>query len=68
MLVGKPSRKSSLGVDEITILKFITKDVRDEGVDWFQLAQDGIKWWSFVNTMMNLCVSQNWWLETGTTL
>jgi hypothetical protein len=45
MLVGKSLGKSSLGVDEITILESVTKDVRDEGVDWFQLAEDEIKWW-----------------------
>lgn len=25
-----------------------------EVVDWFELAQDGVTWWVFVNTIMNI--------------
>jgi hypothetical protein len=37
----------------------ITMDLRVvgyEGVEWIHLAQDGFKWWSFVNMIMNLHV------------
>jgi len=29
-------------------------DVGCEGVEWFELAQDRVKWWVFVNTVMNI--------------
>jgi hypothetical protein len=34
-------------------------DFREIGIDranWIQLAQDGVQWWAFVNTVMNLQV------------
>jgi hypothetical protein len=36
-------------------------DLREIGIDganWVQLAQDRVQWWAFVNTVMNLWVSQ----------
>jgi hypothetical protein len=37
----------------------IKRDLRDIGIDgtnWIQLAQDGVQWRAFVNTVMNLRV------------
>jgi hypothetical protein len=27
-----------------------------DGVNWIQLARDRVKWWAFVNTVMNIRV------------
>jgi hypothetical protein len=38
----------------------INMDLRETGTDganWIQLAQDRVRWWAFVNTMMNLRVA-----------
>jgi len=29
-------------------------DLKEYGVDWIHLAQDGVQWWDFMNTVMNL--------------
>jgi hypothetical protein len=31
--------------------------VGSEGIDWIDVAQDRIRWWAFVNTVMNLRVT-----------
>jgi hypothetical protein len=30
------------------------KGIESEGVDWIRLAQDTIRWWATVNTIMKL--------------
>jgi hypothetical protein len=32
------------------------KEIRCEGVDWTQLAQDRVHWWAVVNKILNLPV------------
>jgi hypothetical protein len=32
------------------------KEIGYEDVDWIHLSQDGIQWWVFVNTVINLRV------------
>jgi hypothetical protein len=32
------------------------REVGLNGVNWIQLAQDKVRWWAFVNTIMNLHV------------
>jgi hypothetical protein len=57
--VGKPERKRPLGrprrrwVDNI---KIDMKEIRWDGVDWIDLAQDRDQWRALVYTMMNLWV------------
>jgi hypothetical protein len=34
----------------------IDHNVRCEDVDWIHLAVDGVQWWAFVHTLMNLRV------------
>jgi len=31
----------------------------DGGMDWFNLAHDGERWWALVNAVMNLSFAQN---------
>ena len=57
VLVGKPERKRLLGrlgrrwEDNI---KIDFQDVRCEGMDWIELAQDRNRWQAFINAVMNL--------------
>ena len=44
-----------VGVDGRIMLKLIFK-TWDGGIDWIDLAQDGDRWWVFVNTVMNIRV------------
>jgi hypothetical protein len=32
------------------------KEIVCKGVDWIQLTQDMVQWWTLVNTVMNLQV------------
>jgi hypothetical protein len=55
-----PKRRNhsdDLGVDEITILKWIIREVSVEGVDWINPAQDTDRWRDIVRTVINLPVS-----------
>jgi hypothetical protein len=60
VLVGTPERKSSLGRPgrrwEINI-KMDLREIGIDGANWIQLAQDRVRWWASVNTVMNLGVS-----------
>jgi hypothetical protein len=38
-------------------IKTDLKEIRYEGVDWIQLAQDRVQLWAVVNTVMNFRVS-----------
>jgi hypothetical protein len=56
ILVGKPEGKRPLGrprrkwVDNI---KIDLREIRWDGMDWIDLAQDRDQWWALVNTAMN---------------
>jgi hypothetical protein len=59
VLVGKPEGKRPLGRPGRRWEDYIKLDLRKIGIDganWIQLAQDGVRWRAFVNTVMNLRV------------
>jgi hypothetical protein len=59
VLMGKPEGKRPLGRPRCRREDWIRMNLREIGwgsVDWIQLAQDRNRWWTFVNTMMNLRV------------
>lgn len=59
-LVGKLKEKRPLGSPGLRQENKFNINIRDIGFDkvyWNQMAQDTIKWWSRVNTVMNLCDS-----------
>jgi len=37
-------------------IKMDLKKLRWQGVDWVQLAQDGVQWWAVVNIVMDIKV------------
>jgi hypothetical protein len=39
-----------------TILKWILREIKWDGMDWIELAQDRDQWRALVNTVMNLRV------------
>jgi hypothetical protein len=59
VLVGRPEDKRPLGrprrrwEDKI---KMDLREIRIDGANWIQLAQDRVRWRDFVNTVMNLRV------------
>jgi hypothetical protein len=59
ILVGKPESKRPMGrprcgwVDNI---KMDLIEIRRDGMDWIDLAQDRNRWRALVNTVMNLRV------------
>jgi hypothetical protein len=63
-LVGNPQGKTPLGrprrrwVDNI---KMDLRDIRWDGMDWIELAQDRDQWRALVNTVMNHHVPYNFW-------
>jgi hypothetical protein len=59
VLVGKPEGKRPLGRPTRRWKDNIKMDFRVIGINranWIRLAQDRVKWWAFVNTVMNLRV------------
>jgi hypothetical protein len=59
VLVGRPEGKRPLGRPRRRWDDNIKMDLREIGIDganWIRLAQDGVQWWAFVNTVMNLRV------------
>jgi len=55
--VGKPERKSSLGIPRRRWEDNIRMDLPEVGyggMDWIDLAQDRDRWRSLVNAVMNL--------------
>jgi hypothetical protein len=60
--VGKPEGKRPLGrprrrwVDNV---KMDLREMRWDGVDWIDMAQDRDQWRALVNTILNLRVSLN---------
>jgi hypothetical protein len=56
ILVGKPEGKRPLGRPRRRWVDNIKMDLKWDGVDWIELAQDRDQWRALVNTMMNLRV------------
>jgi hypothetical protein len=59
ILVGKPDGKRPLGRTRRRWVDNIKMDLREigwDGMDWFNLAEDGDQWRSLVNMFMNLWV------------
>jgi hypothetical protein len=59
VLVRRPEGKRPLGRPRRRWEDNIKLDLREIGIDWsnwIQLAQDRVKWRSFVNTVINLRV------------
>jgi hypothetical protein len=59
VLVERPEGKRPLGRPRRRWEDNINMDLREIGIDganWIRLAQDGVHWWAFVNTVMNLRV------------
>jgi hypothetical protein len=45
-----------LGVGGRITLSWTLREIRVDGTNWIQLAQDRVQWRAFVNTVMNLRV------------
>jgi hypothetical protein len=59
VLVGRPEGKRPLGRPKRRWEDNIKMDLREMGIDGancIRLAQDKVRWWAFVNTVMNLRV------------
>jgi hypothetical protein len=59
VLVGRPEGKRPLGRSRCRWEDNIKMDLREIGIDranWIRLAQDKVRWWVFVSTVMNLRV------------
>jgi hypothetical protein len=59
VLVGRPECKRPLGRPRSMWEDNIKMDLGEIGIDganWIRLAQDRVRWWAFVNTVMNLRV------------
>jgi len=59
ILVGKPEGKRPLEIPRsrwVDYIRLELREIRWEGVDWMQLAQDSDQWWAVVNTVMNFRV------------
>jgi len=59
VLVGIPERKRSLGRPSRRWKDNIKMDLKEIGIDganWIRRAQDRVRWWVFVNMVMNLRV------------
>jgi hypothetical protein len=59
ILVGKPQGKRPLGRLRRTWVGNIKMDLRWDGVDWIDMAQDRGQWRALVNTVLKLRVPQN---------
>jgi hypothetical protein len=60
ILVGRTEGKRPLGRPRRRWEDNIKMDLREMGIDgvnWIQLAQDRVQWWTCVNTVMNLQVT-----------
>jgi hypothetical protein len=57
VLLGKPEEKRPLGRPRQKWEDGIKMDLGEiGGIEWIRLAQDSGRWWSLVNTVMNLRV------------
>jgi hypothetical protein len=60
--MGKPEGKRPLGRSRRRWVDKIKMDLRSigwDGMNWIDLAQDGVQWRALVNSVMNLRVPQN---------
>jgi hypothetical protein len=60
VLVGRPEGKKPLGRPRRrweANIKLDLREIRIDGANWIQLAQDRVQWQAFVNTVVNLRVS-----------
>jgi hypothetical protein len=59
VLVGRPEGKRPLGRPRCRWednIKIDLREIRIDGANWIQLAQDTVQWWACLNTVMNLRV------------
>ena len=59
VLVGKPEGRRPLGRPRLRWMDNDRMDLQEVGcgyMDWFGLAQDRDRWWTFVSVVMNLRV------------
>jgi hypothetical protein len=59
ILVGKPEGKRPLGrprIKRVDNIKMDLREIRRDGMDWIDLAEDSERWRAIVKTVMNLCV------------
>jgi hypothetical protein len=54
ILVAKYEGNRDPGIDGRIILRRIFRKWGVEGIDWFELAQEGDRWRAFVNALTNL--------------
>jgi len=60
VLIWRSEGKRPLGIPRRRWEDNIKLNLREIGIDvanWIQLAQDRVRWWASVNTVMNLGVS-----------
>jgi hypothetical protein len=60
VLVGSPESKRPMGRPRRRWEDNIKMDLREIGIDvanWIRLTQDRVRWWAFLNTVMNLRVT-----------
>jgi hypothetical protein len=60
VLVRRSEAKKPLGRPRRRWEDYIKLDLMEIGINganWIQLAQDRVRWWAFVNTVMNLRVT-----------
>jgi hypothetical protein len=60
-LVGRPKGKRPPGSPRHRWednIKLHLREIGIDGTNWIQMAQDRVKWWAFVNMVMNLQVPQ----------
>jgi transposase len=56
ILVGKPVGKRPLGRPRRRWVDNIKMDLREDGMEWIDMAQDRDQWRALVNTVLNLRV------------
>jgi hypothetical protein len=57
VLVGRPEGKRPLGRPRCRWednIKMELTEIDIDGANWIHLAQNRVRWWAFVNTVMNL--------------
>jgi hypothetical protein len=57
ILVGKPDVKKPLGDQDVSWVDNIKMDLREIGwisVDWIDMTEDRDRWWTPLDTVMNL--------------
>jgi len=62
VLVWKSEGKNHLedpGLDGRINIQIDLREVGCGGMDWMELAQDGVRWWALVNAVMSLRVPYN---------